>query len=516
MLNGGSRRRLVGMKPIWLLSFESYMVRKVGGLGEVPPRLARALREKGYEAIVYTPSHGVKLIENVEELYSVNIRGENYRILRYRVNPEHFVIEGGVFKDENVYSGGRLLEKSAVFGLVVSSYLRHVVETGFDKVPIVIHGNDWHSYPALLLSNMLKVEKGLSLKLVYQLHLLSKMKIDLDFFTSVIGVRMHAPITGVEGVKPFEYYFNRAGGWVEKLAYLTVDHYVTVSNGYVKDVEKNLGWETAGRIDYIPNALVWTSKEVFDTVAKHYDVKNPLDPEERKRVRRKILTEDMAGFKGVITEPHVKESLKSLLEHYELDKPKAFDKDGQLVFLSGRLAGQKGLDTLLGSLERIIVENPRVRIVLAYIPVEGSEPLIRKLGEYHWAFNENLRIIIGKMSPEDYMSLYFAADAYLVPSRYEPFGLVAVESLAAGTPVVASFTGGLKDIVVDLRENPEEGVGFLIRPGNRFELAEAVVMLLEIMKNPANQERIRRNCVKRSQEFSWEKSAGKALKIYFS
>ncbi|WP_448577168.1 glycosyltransferase [Thermosphaera sp.] len=504
------------MKPIWLLTFESYMVRKVGGLAEVPPRLAKALREKGYEATVFTPSHGVKLVDRAEEVYSVNIRGENYRILKYRINPEHFVIEGGVFDDENVYSGGMLLEKSAVFGRVVGGYLKHIVESGSGEAPSVIHGNDWHSYPALLLSNALRVEKELRIKLVYQLHLLSKMKLDLDFFTFSLNIGPDTPVSGIEGVKPFEYYFNKAGGWVEKLAYFTVDHYLTVSNGYLKDVEKNLGWEVAGRINYIPNALVWTSREVFDTVAETYMVKNPLDPGERERVRRRVLTEDMARFKGVITEPHVRESLKTLLEHYELDSPRPFHDDGELVFLSGRLAGQKGLDILLGSLEHIIVEKPRVRVVLAYIPVEGCEPLVRKLGEYHWAYNENLRIIIGKISLKDYMSLYFAADAYIVPSRYEPFGLVAVESLAAGTPVVASSTGGLKDIVVDLRENPEEGVGFLIRPGSRVELAETTVKLLEIMRHPVTQEKVRSNCVKRAREFSWEKSAEKALKIYFS
>jgi starch synthase len=504
------------MRLAWLLSFESYMVRKVGGLAEVPPRLARALREKGCDAIVFTPSHGVKIVDKAETLQSVNIRGEDYRILRYRVNPEHFVIEGGVFNDENVYSGGRLLEKSAIFGLVVSSYLKHLVETGSDEIPFIIHGNDWHSYPALLLSNALSVEKGLNLKLVYQLHLLSKLKISLDFLSSTTGISTDTPVKGVEGVKPFEYYFNKAGGWVEKLAYLTVDHYVTVSSGYVKDVEKNLGWDSRGRIDYIPNALVWTSKEVFDTVAKHYEVNDPLDPDERRRVRKKILTENIARFKGSIIEPRVEQSLKALLEHYELDDPKAFHEDGELVFHSGRLAGQKGLETLLGSLERIIIDNPRVRIVLAYIPVEGCEPLIRKLGEYQWVFKENLRVIIGKIPMEDYMALYFAADAYIAPSRYEPFGLVAVESLAAGTPVVASSTGGLKDIVVDLRRNPEEGVGFLIRPGSRLELAEATVRLLELMKDPVSHEKIRRSCVKRSQEFSWEKSAEKALKIYFS
>jgi starch synthase len=232
--------------------------------------------------------------------------------------------------------------------------------------------------------------------------------------------------------------------------------------------------------------------------------------------RKKILTENLARFKGSIIKPRVEQSLKALLEHYELDDPKVFDEDGELVFHSGRLAGQKGLETLLGSLERIIIDNPRVRIVLAYIPVEGCEPLIRKLGEYQWAFKENLRVIIGKIPMEDYMALYFAADAYIASSRYEPFGLVAVESLAAGTPVVASSTGGLKDIVVDLRRNPEEGVGFLIRPGSRLELAEVAIKLLELMKDPVNHKKIRRSCVKRSQEFSWEKSAEKALRIYFS
>lgn len=47
------------MKNIWMLSFESFLVRKVGGLAEVPPRLAEAITRKGYSAVVVTPGHGI-------------------------------------------------------------------------------------------------------------------------------------------------------------------------------------------------------------------------------------------------------------------------------------------------------------------------------------------------------------------------------------------------------------------------------------------------------------------------
>ncbi|MEM0505739.1 MAG: glycosyltransferase [Thermosphaera sp.] len=504
------------MKNIWMLSFESFLVRKVGGLAEVPPRLAEAITRKGYSAVVVTPGHGITAPASSKELFSAKIDGETYKIVRLDVKPEHLIALGGVLNDPNVYSGSNLLKKSVVFGILVASYIKYLVEQDYESIPIVVHGNDWHSFPALLLVNSFRTERNLNIKLVYQLHLFSKLKIGLDFLQHNLGLSPETLVTGVDGVQAVKHYYDRSKGWIEKFVFLTVDKYVTVSKGYVKDVERNLGLDVAGKIDFIPNALVWTTKEVFETVKRQYDIENPLDPKNRKKVRRRILTEELKNVEGIITEPNVESYVRNIVDKYELSTPKPFKSDGELLFLSGRLAGQKGLEDFLDVLEEVVIAEPNVRILMAYIPIEGSASLLEKLGEYSLLFDDHLRVIIGKIPIEKYLSIYFAADAYIAPSRYEPFGLVAVEALAAGTPVVASRTGGLKDIVIDIRKDFFNGVGILFNPRDKHALLNAVLELLERMRDPTFEKQIRSNCVKRAEEFSWDKSAEKALNTYFS
>jgi glycosyltransferase involved in cell wall biosynthesis len=68
--------------------------------------------------------------------------------------------------------------------------------------------------------------------------------------------------------------------------------------------------------------------------------------------------------------------------------------------------------------------------------------------------------------------LYNIGDVSLVPSRREPFGLVAIEAMACGTPVIASNQGGLPDFVND-------SVGRLVTPEDPDDLAEAVIQILK-------------------------------------
>jgi glycosyltransferase involved in cell wall biosynthesis len=68
--------------------------------------------------------------------------------------------------------------------------------------------------------------------------------------------------------------------------------------------------------------------------------------------------------------------------------------------------------------------------------------------------------------------LYLSSDAVVVPSLYEPFGLVALEAMASGVPVVASDTGGLRELVED------EVTGLRFPPGDHAALARTVVRVL--------------------------------------
>jgi glycosyltransferase involved in cell wall biosynthesis len=129
------------------------------------------------------------------------------------------------------------------------------------------------------------------------------------------------------------------------------------------------------------------------------------------------------------------------------------------VLFVGRFDKQKGLDVLCDALEKL---GESVFAVLAGEAVLGDEKC-KKLPSNTMA--------IGWVSPEKLESLFYQSDMLVVPSRWESFGLIAVEAMRASLPVIASRVGGLAEVVV----NGETGL--LVEPGNVDELVRAISQL---------------------------------------
>ena len=93
----------------------------------------------------------------------------------------------------------------------------------------------------------------------------------------------------------------------------------------------------------------------------------------------------------------------------------------------------------------------------------------------------------------------------VLPSIYEPFGMAAAEALAAGKPVVAARTGGLREIVVD-------GVnGLLFTPGDPEDLAKKI---LQILKDKKLRERMAKEARRSAKRFSPERLSKSYVRIY--
>ena len=101
--------------------------------------------------------------------------------------------------------------------------------------------------------------------------------------------------------------------------------------------------------------------------------------------------------------------------------------------------------------------------------VPGAEEIAQTIGE---ASKEGWVKIVGEYRRAEIVNFWNALDIVVVPSFEEPFGLVALEALACGIPVVASKVGGLQEIVVD------RDCGFLVAPNDPARLAEAILALL--------------------------------------
>lgn len=125
--------------------------------------------------------------------------------------------------------------------------------------------------------------------------------------------------------------------------------------------------------------------------------------------------------------------------------------EGPTVFGVSRLASNKGVDLLMHGFGVLAERRKDVNMVLAIGHEdrdEGEEALFQELLELRKKYNVEDRVrFIGYISDEDLPDYYRGADVFVLPSRYEPFGMTAVEAMACGTPTVVTIHGGLYRIL---------------------------------------------------------------------
>lgn len=150
---------------------------------------------------------------------------------------------------------------------------------------------------------------------------------------------------------------------------------------------------------------------------------------------------------------------------------------GRMVFFVGRLVPEKGAGVLLEAFPGVVATCPDAHLVIA-----GTGPWEGELRRRTAALGLNGRVrFTGYVDDATLAGLFRQAAAAVVPSTYEPFGIVALEAMQAGTPLVVSDTGGLAEIV-------EHGVdGRKAVPGHPGSLAEQIVATL---RDPAGARRL--------------------------
>jgi glycosyltransferase involved in cell wall biosynthesis len=134
----------------------------------------------------------------------------------------------------------------------------------------------------------------------------------------------------------------------------------------------------------------------------------------------------------------------------------------------GRLVREKGFGTLLEAAKRF-KQNSNVFFVLA-----GVGPMYDEYKDYIDKNNLASTVFLtGYLQEEKKRALYQLAEIAVIPSHYEPFGIVALESLVFGKPSIVSNTGGLKGIV------EHKKTGILTEPGDVENLVQEIQFLLD-------------------------------------
>lgn len=174
----------------------------------------------------------------------------------------------------------------------------------------------------------------------------------------------------------------------------------------------------------------------------------------------------------------------------------------KIVFFVGRLVNEKGVHVLLNAIPEILKNYNDVKFVIA-----GKGPCLNNLIELSEQLNITHKVYFtGFVSEEVLLKLYKCSDIAVFPSTYEPFGIVALEGMVAGIPVVVSDVGGLSEIV----DHREDGMKFY--SGNSNSLADCI---LELLKNNGLTERIKNNALKKVHRlYNWDNITDTILDEY--
>ena len=256
---------------------------------------------------------------------------------------------------------------------------------------------------------------------------------------------------------------GRHNGWVDKHP-----------QSYIHGIET---WMT-GRADAVIACSQYMREHISDVFGMPEDrvtvIPNGIDPDDL----RPAPAADLAALRARFAAP-----------------------DERLILLVGRLVHEKGFQLALDALPGLIRRLGKVRFVVA-----GSGPheaelkaQAQRLGlDRHGTF-------AGWIGDDVLHSLYAIADLCVVPSLYEPFGLVALEAMASGCPCIVADTGGLREVV------PNEDVGLRFRSRDPRSLARMVERVL-------TDEGLRRRLIAESAEhvlaFDWADVARRTAALY--
>jgi D-inositol-3-phosphate glycosyltransferase len=187
--------------------------------------------------------------------------------------------------------------------------------------------------------------------------------------------------------------------------------------------------------------------------------------------------------------------------------------DDKTVLFVGRIDPVKGLDTWFRAMKLVVDDDPTLRRRMCVCLIGGDldddidpdsemarlQTLKEELGI------GDIVTFLGGRAQASLPFYYSAADAVVMPSRYESFGLAALESMACGTPVVASDVGGLSYLVRDGE------TGFLVPEGDERQFAAKISLLL---RDTALRNEMGKRGIEEAQEYSWSNIAERMIEMY--
>ena len=192
------------------------------------------------------------------------------------------------------------------------------------------------------------------------------------------------------------------------------------------------------------------------------------------------------------------EVIGNLVDLSKFTIKKRIQNEKFIFFSLAFLEGEKGFDTLI----KAFAKNFKDKEAMLYIGGDGSQRAWLEALAQENGVKKQI-IFLGALSRDDVAKWMNKCDCFVLPSRYETFGVVYIEALASGRPVIGALNGGAEDIINNLN-------GYLVPIDDIDKLAEKMLELYKKIDS-YNEEEIRSDCLKR---FSPEVIVNKIISVY--
>lgn len=228
---------------------------------------------------------------------------------------------------------------------------------------------------------------------------------------------------------------------------------------------------------YLTNRLQGWQRPLVRNVLKNASVRIMVSKHLGRALER-IFPEVASPWEWV---PNI---LDPLFEYQNIKEVRVSDNRSTFRFLTvGALVPVKGHEVLLKAFAQVFRGNHRVQLRIG-----GDGPLFGKLQALTRKLGVQDQVkFLGRLNREQVLAEMQACDVFVLPSLYETFGVVLIEALSCGKPVIATACGGPEEIVTETN-------GILVPPGDEITLGRAMLQMVDSV-NAYNAERIRRDCL---------------------
>ncbi len=482
----------------------------VGGLSQVSYFLPRALSELNNDVRVFTPKFGTmdstaptksgwRLKNELLGLrvpVSDEIRGETDLICNVKSyqrsgskvktyfleNREYYELRANVYGYKDDHIRFALMCKGCLEWLLVQkSRKTQNEETWF---PEIIHCNDWHAAYFIELARTVPRYRELLKRtpIVLTVHNFT--------FQGNFDFKYCAPTERDDGKKQLlpllDPEMQKQNPLLRGILY--ADAITTVSPTHAREV---LTEEYGEGLD----KLLLRERNKVSGILNGLDVRE-FDPTKDPLVYANFTRRNFQRAR--------RKNKRYLQDQFGLPK----DERAFLLAYSGRLTNQKGLTLLIEAMEHLLPEFPWLQFVVLG---GGDDSYRRQLTELASAYPKQvgLHLLPNFQLPR---KIFSGADGVLIPSLFEPGGIVALEALRYGAVPIVRRTGGLNDIIEDFDPATRKGNGFSFINKDAWSLYGAVVSAATTYRNSHLWERLVLNAL--ASDFSWEHAAHEYYEWY--